>query len=200
MSKAPKNGSQPDTSASSEPLPNQTQFTILALADIEKDGRLQARAGGTQEEVIAEYAAAMGDGATFPAIEVVKDRETGTLWLVDGWHRVLGALRAGLENITARVVPGTWRDALLAAARANATNGVRRTQDDKRRAITLLLGDPEELTVLPSMATADARITGGVLSEVLAAFSPTVDSARVETALAKNSTRPSATGSPRVTC
>ena len=45
--------------------------------------------------------------------------------------------------ILAEVREGTRRDAILAAAAANATHGLRRTNADKRRAVLTLLRDPE---------------------------------------------------------
>ncbi|MCL2000844.1 MAG: hypothetical protein FWG74_05375, partial [Planctomycetes bacterium] len=45
--------------------------------------------------------------------------------------------------IPAEVRSGTFRDALLFAAGANAGHGLRRTNADKRRAVEMLLGEPE---------------------------------------------------------
>jgi hypothetical protein len=61
----------------------------------------------------------------------------------DGFHRHAGAKRAGLETIPALVREGTQRDALLYSAGANATHGLRRTAEDKRQAVRMLLGDEE---------------------------------------------------------
>jgi hypothetical protein len=54
-----------------------------------------------------------------------------------------GAKKAGLVTITADVRQGTRRDAVLFSVGANASHGLRRTNEDKRRAVTVLLTDSE---------------------------------------------------------
>ena len=63
--------------------------------------------------------------------------------LADGFHRVYAAEAAGLAEIVADVRSGTRRDALFHSLSANALHGYRRTTDDKRRAIDVMLNDPE---------------------------------------------------------
>jgi hypothetical protein len=48
-----------------------------------------------------------------------------------------------LADILAEVREGTRRDALLHSLSANAEHGHRRTNDDKRRAVDIMLNDPE---------------------------------------------------------
>jgi ParB-like chromosome segregation protein Spo0J len=93
------------------------------------------------DEAVAEYAAAMKAGARFPPVVVFDDGDT--LWLADGHHRVEAARRAGRMEIRAEEHKGGRRDALLYACGANATHGVRRTNADKRLAVTLILRDEE---------------------------------------------------------
>ena len=62
----------------------------------------------------------------------------------DGFHRVNAAHRIGkFSQIPADVRSGTRRDAVLHAAGANASHGLRRTNGDKRRAVDVLLRDEE---------------------------------------------------------
>src|SRR5262245_19225037 len=84
----------------------------------------------------------MADGAAFPALTVFLD-DAGVHWLADGFHRYHAADRLGWHRIEADVRQGERRDALLHAAGANATHGLRRSNDDKRRSVLLLLADPE---------------------------------------------------------
>jgi len=108
---------------------------------IRQDGGTQARASMTQE-AIDEYALAMAEGKEFPAVTVFYDG--GAFWLGDGFHRVAAHIKAfGFAPIQAEVHDGTQRDALLFATGANADHGVRRTVADKRRAVSVLLDDPE---------------------------------------------------------
>jgi len=91
--------------------------------------------------VVNEYAEAMKAGSEFPPVVVFHDGETH--WLADGYHRHAAATSAKAETITADVRQGALRDAVLYAAGANATHGLRRTNDDKRRAVETLLRDAE---------------------------------------------------------
>lgn len=98
--------------------------------------RLQMRAA-LDTETIEEYAAAMKTGEPFPPVRVV---EADDGWLVcDGFHRVSAARAAGVTSLPCNVTPGTFDDALLLALAANATNGLRRSNADKRRAVTVAL-------------------------------------------------------------
>lgn len=120
-----------------------SQFKVgdeLPIARISTNGGTQARAG-LNSETVAEYTQAMQDGAIFPLIVVFYD---GTdHWLADGFHRVEAARRIGEEKIRADVRQGDKRAAVLWAVGANATHGLRRTTEDKRRAIETLLRDAE---------------------------------------------------------
>ena len=57
-----------------------------------------------------------------------------------------GAILAGEEEISADIRPGTQRDARLFAVGANQTHGLRRSNEDKRRAVLVLLKDEEWCT------------------------------------------------------
>jgi len=112
----------------------------LRLDAIRLDGGTQMRAK-LDQAVIDSYAEDMQEGATFPPIGVVYD---GTnYWLWDGFHRYRGAEKVGFEDIDAEVRSGTQRDAILLAAGANPKHGLRRSNEDKRRAVLALLQDGE---------------------------------------------------------
>jgi hypothetical protein len=113
---------------------------ILQLRKIRMNGGTQPRAG-LNDETVAEYAAAMQSGALFPPVVVFYD---GTdYWLADGFHRLNAHLVSDAQEIACEVHSGTQRDAVLYAAGANATHGLRRSNDDKRRAVLMLLEDDE---------------------------------------------------------
>ena len=95
----------------------------------------------SNKHVIREYSDMLQNGATFPPVVTFSD---GTdYWLADGFQRCEASLKAGQKVIQAEVRQGTRRDALLYAASANATHGLRRTNADKRRAVATLLQDDE---------------------------------------------------------
>ncbi len=103
--------------------------------------------GGTQprevidDNLVAEYADAMTDGAKFPPVIVFHDG--GAYWLADGFHRYWAATKNEWKTIDAEVRKGTRRDAVLFSCGANTDHGLRRTNADKRRAVETLLTDPE---------------------------------------------------------
>ncbi len=103
--------------------------------------------GGTQVRVqlslttVEEYAEAIRAGGTLPPVIAYHDGDA--YWLADGFHRLMGATAAGHTEILAEVRPGTRRDALLHAVGCNAEHGLRRSNADKRRAVELLLSDPD---------------------------------------------------------
>jgi hypothetical protein len=109
-----------------------SESIILSLDSIRLDGGTQPRADLFQN-VIDDYAEAMKAGATFPPIVAFFD---GTnYWLADGFHRVRASIVAGLKGIDADIRQGTQRDAVLFSVGANAVHGMRRTTEDKQRAI-----------------------------------------------------------------
>jgi hypothetical protein len=96
--------------------------------------------------VVRAYAQAMRQqvsegGLRFPAVVLFSDGQRYTL--ADGFHRVLAARKAGLIEFPAEVRVGNERDALLYSLAANAGHGLPRSNADKRKAVSLLLADPE---------------------------------------------------------
>lgn len=112
----------------------------LALEVIQIDGGTQSRATLNQH-VVDDYAEAIKAGATFPPITVFYDGKKH--WLADGFHRFHAYQKAGKTKVAADVRQGTRRDAILHSVGANETHGLRRTRDDKRRAVLTLLNDSE---------------------------------------------------------
>jgi hypothetical protein len=116
------------------------QALKMLLSSIRIDGGTQPRAS-IDQAAIADYAEALKCGTKLPPAVVFSD---GTdHWLADGFHRYHGARNAGLDSLLVEIHEGTKRDAVLYSVGANATNGLRRTNDDKRKAVTTLLQDDE---------------------------------------------------------
>jgi len=113
----------------------------IVLNEIQVIEAAQMRVIGTDSGTVSEYAEAMEEGSTFPAIILFHD---GTAyWPADGFHRIEAARRIDRETIMAEVRQGSQREAVMFACSANAKHGLRRTQADKRNAIETLLRDPE---------------------------------------------------------
>src|SRR5215207_11626412 len=102
---------------------------LLALKTIRTDGGTQPRAALNQDRV-GEYADDMARGDEFPPVTVFYDG--ADYWLADGFHRY-HARATRHPDIEAEVRQGTRRDAILFSVGANASHGMRRTNEDKRR-------------------------------------------------------------------
>ena len=94
------------------------------------------------EAAISEYARVTREGGTLPPIILFRD-ESQEYHLADGRHRLEAARQNGFLTIEAEIRPGTRRAALLFAVGANQKHGVRRSNADKRKAVQLLLDDPQ---------------------------------------------------------
>lgn len=105
---------------------------------VDRDVQSRVRLDST---TVSDYAEAMKDGSEFPEIIVFDDGVL--LWLSDGFHRVAAAREAGIDELKADVRVGGKREAILHACGANWNHGLRRTNEDKRQAVLLLLEDSE---------------------------------------------------------
>jgi N6-adenosine-specific RNA methylase IME4 len=114
--------------------------TRLPLAVIRLDGGTQPRAS-INDDTVRNYTEALNEGAQFPPLIVFYDGES--YWLADGFHRVQAAKTIGWLDFAVVVHQGALRDAVLYSVGANATHGLQRTNDDKRRAVERLLRDEE---------------------------------------------------------
>ncbi len=113
----------------------------VELRKIRMDGGTQSRAA-INEATVAEYAEAMANPETvFPPVVVFFDGKD--YWLADGFHRVAAWTQLGRTDIPAEIRQGDLRRAILYSLSANSTHGLHRTNEDKRRAVNVLLGDPE---------------------------------------------------------
>lgn len=114
---------------------------MIEISKVRIDGGTQSRAM-IHEDTVAEYAEAMSDPETvFPPIIVYFDGRDH--WLADGFHRLEAWRRIGRVEVPAEVRQGDRRRAILHSVAANTTHGLRRTNDDKRRAVMTLLEDDE---------------------------------------------------------
>jgi hypothetical protein len=112
----------------------------LKLKDIRLDGGTQPREYINQD-VVNEYADEMLEDDNFPPMVVFNDG--ANFWLADGFHRWHANKKAGFVEVDCDVRNGTLRDAVLFSVGANSQHGLRRTNEDKRKAVTTLLKDIE---------------------------------------------------------
>lgn len=113
----------------------------LYLSQIRLDGGTQPRAGLSQRH-IDDLADDMQAGAVLPPVDVMYDGET--YWLFDGFHRWHATKAARGDNavIDVRVHQGSQQDAQWASFAVNKAHGLRRTTEDKERAIRAALKHP----------------------------------------------------------
>jgi ParB-like chromosome segregation protein Spo0J len=112
----------------------------MLLKDISLNKQTQSRVAICQDTVV-DYAEAMLDGQSFPKITVFFDGIQH--YLVDGYHRYFAYKKAGVTEVPAEIINGTLRDAVLYAVGVNNDHGLRRTNEDKRKAVMTLLDDLE---------------------------------------------------------
>lgn len=111
---------------------------------IKLDGGTQARAG-LNKDTVTEYRELISQsGGEWPFKDpIIVYYDGDQYWLADGFHRITAARQHGRFVCEADVRQGSQRDAILHAAGANADHGLRRTPEDKRRAVLRLLEDAE---------------------------------------------------------
>lgn len=111
--------------------------TSIPISQVRMDGGTQPRAG-LDQETLEEYTALVKNKyKNFPPIEVVYDGMD--YWVYDGFHRLEASKRAKKKDIKANVRPGTSGDAQWLSYAANRTNGLRRSNEDKQRAVQAAL-------------------------------------------------------------
>lgn len=112
----------------------------IKLNELRLDGGTQPRTNINQE-VVSEYAEVLESGKELPAIKVYNDGIYN--WVADGFHRFFAHKKLNRLEIECEVVTGTLRDAVLFSVGANDDHGLRRSNEDKRKAVMTLLDDLE---------------------------------------------------------
>lgn len=116
----------------------------LAVDIIRMDGGTQPRSA-LSELTINEYANSMISGEPFPPIVVFYDGES--YWLADGFHRTRAAMEAKFSEIESEIKQGTLDDAKWFSFGANKGHGLRRTNEDKQRAVQAALMHPKSVNL-----------------------------------------------------
>lgn len=116
------------------PNPTDTQIhenklVSVELADLVRDERSQVRTR-LDQPTVNRYADAMRVGAEFPPISIaVVD---GAPYLIDGWHRVEAAEKAGIRSLDAVLIDAPPRHHAWLAAQANMRNGLPLKRNEAR--------------------------------------------------------------------
>jgi hypothetical protein len=112
----------------------------LALGVIAVDMAIQPRAHGLNQAHVEEIAEAYraGEPVEPPVVWKITDGPKGYK-LSQGFHRLEAARRAGLTHLDCVVMSGTELKCLIDAMTSNRAHGLKRTNDDKRRCVAVLL-------------------------------------------------------------
>lgn len=111
----------------------------IPLKKIRLDGNTQPRVE-LDRSLVLEYARLYESGVELPPIEVTFDG--ADYWLTDGFHRRWGAEKAGRDSLKCRITFGTLDDARWSSYAANKGHGLRRTNEDKKKAVIAALKHP----------------------------------------------------------
>lgn len=121
-----------------------SKTVTLPIDSIEVEHSLQCRVA-IAKETIEEYRDLIAAGVKFPPVVVVRYPDD-RLILVDGFTRRQAYILASKAKIPAKVVDGDRKLAVQLACGANSDHGVRRSQDDKRKAVRLAIAEFSELS------------------------------------------------------
>jgi hypothetical protein len=135
----------------------------IELDTIQTKG-LQTRAG-TDPAKVAEYAEIYRAGGPMPPIVVFSDGGD-EFYLADGHHRLAAARKAELDEIEGLIKKGDRRAALWYATAANAQHGLPRTNEDKRRAVGLILADAEWRQLSDAQLAEHAQVSDRLIAKV----------------------------------
>jgi hypothetical protein len=119
----------------------------IPLAKLRTDGGTQPR-DHLDPEVVEEYRASYEAKRQLPPLVTVFDGKVH--WLVDGFHRLAALQALGTKTAEVEVHRGTQVDAIWIAAGANQAHGLRRTREDKQRAISMALESAAKMSPQPS--------------------------------------------------
>jgi hypothetical protein len=145
------------------PPPAQPVIRIIALASVRIDGGTQPRTE-LSLETVDRYAEAKRDGAVFPPGVIFDDGSN--LWLAAGFHRYFADKKNETTEAPFEVRQGTLRDAVLYSVGENATHGLPRSNEDKRRAVKILLEDEEWATWSDSVLAQKANVSQPFVSKL----------------------------------
>lgn len=113
---------------------------LIEISSIMIDPNLQTRFS-LNASAVADYQAAIEAAQPMPGVTIFYDGKRS--YLADGFHRLQAYKQAGRDHIPADIHQGSRRDAFIYALSANATHGLRRSPEDKKRAVQMALNDLE---------------------------------------------------------
>ena len=135
----------------------------MKLSQIKINPDLQLRVN-LNKDTIAEYSEALRNGAKFPPMVLFHDGKE--YHLVDGNHRYFAYKDAGIEIVDAKVIEGTYRQALEYAFGVNNDHGLRLTAADKRKKILRAFDDIEWVDYSDRQIASMCKVSRDLVSRV----------------------------------
>lgn len=141
------------------------QLTRVALARLRVDLGTQQRVR-VDEAAVEDYCDAMAEGwpDTMPPV-IVATTDEG-LAVVDGIHRTLAAKRLAFEMVPAVMVSIGLDEAIWASCAVNTDHGLRRSAEDKRRAIRTALRHRRGATLSDRAIAAHVGVSPTIVGNV----------------------------------
>lgn len=158
-------------------------MTMIAIDRIRADIQAQPRSS-IMMDTVSDYIERMTEGDEFPPLTVFHDG--AVYWLGDGFHRYHAAVGCGLAEFPCDIREGGLREAILHSVGANATHGLRRTNEDKRRAVMKLLSDPEWLQWSDREIARQCGVSNRFVSNLRP--TPSVNNTQIERKVTRNGT------------
>jgi hypothetical protein len=137
--------------------------TLIPLEKVNLEAGTQGR-DKIDESVVHEYAGQINAGDPFPPLIVFFD--AGDYVLADGFHRYHAYVRSGATAAQCDIRKGLVWDAIQYAAGANATHGLRRTNADKKKCVSMILSQPESKTLTDRKIAEICAVSHTLVSEV----------------------------------
>lgn len=113
----------------------------MKIQDVQLDRIQQTHETQARDHIDSQHVKDIADAirAGNPIDPVTLFADGQTYWIGDGHHRINAAVQADSKKVTAHVHSGGKVAAIMHAAGANATHGLKRTNADKRRAVEMCL-------------------------------------------------------------
>ena len=144
----------------------QPSFEKLAIDEIEATAATQVRVK-IDKGMVDQYTEDFKNGASFPPLDVFREKNSERTILADGFHRHRAAINAGREMIGCNVHEGGLHEALVFALGTNFDHGFRRSNADKRHAVEMALKDPELSQLLPKEIADVCRVTKRTVERII---------------------------------
>ena len=135
----------------------------LKLSQLRIDCDTQSRVK-IDQQTVGEYTQALMDGAVFPPVDVFFDGIQ--YYLVDGFHRYFSHKNAATSEIDVKIHNGTLRDAQLFSKGVNSEHGLKRSNEDKRKAVMSMFNDEEYCKLSDRLIAKACKVSNHLVSKM----------------------------------